>query len=84
MIQVIWDIYIREPKVFMEKLRKILGAHANKWMPKPMHEINTRWASNGLACENIIQGLYILNKDRDCFWVLLFKELASYYNDWRV
>ena len=84
MIQVIWDIYIRDPKVFMQKSKEILGSHAEKWMPKPMREIDTRWGSNGRACENIIEGLYITNEDGHCFWVLLFKELASYYNDWRV
>ena len=49
-----------------------------------MREIDTRWGSNGRACENFIQGLYITNDEGYCFWVLLFKELASFYNDWRV
>ena len=82
MIQVIWDIYIRDPKVFMQKSREILGAHADKWMPKPMREIDQRWGNNSIACKNIVQGLYITNDEGDCFWVLFFKELASYYNGW--
>jgi len=65
----------------MRTAAKILGPHAKEWMPKPMREINTRWGSNARACKNILEGFYIRNEDGDCFWVLLFKELSTYYND---
>ena len=76
-------MYIRDPTTYMNKAKEILGDHANCWMPKPMREINTRWGSNCKACKNILEGLYIVNDDRDSFWVLFFKEMASFYNDWK-
>ena len=82
-IHVNWDMYIRDPTTYMNKAKEILGDHANCWMPKPMREINTRWGSNCKACKNILEGLYIVNDDRDSFWVLFFKEMASIYNEWK-
>jgi len=67
----------------MRLAAKILGDKAKECMPHPMRELNTRWGSNCKACKNLLQGMYITNLDGDCFWVLLYKELASYYNDWR-
>ena len=83
MIQADWDIYIRDTRTYMRLAAKILGDKAKDWMPHPMRELNTRWGSNCKACKNLLQGMYITNLDGDCFWVLLYKELASYYNDWR-
>ena len=63
--------------------KMILGDHSKVWMPKPSRELDTRWGSNGKACKNILEGLHITNENGDSFWVLLFKELASFQNDWR-
>jgi len=48
-----------------------------------MREIDTRWGSNGRACKNLLEGIYITNADGHSFWVLLFKEMSTYYNDWK-
>ena len=67
----------------MNKAKEILGEHASCWMHKPMREFNTRWGSNCKARKNILNGFYIVNDNRDCFWVLFFKEIASFYNVWK-
>ena len=68
----------------MRKAKQILGSYSQHWMPKPSREIDTRWGANARSCQNIIEGCYIRNEDGENFWVLLFKELSTYYNDWRV
>ncbi len=67
----------------MHKAKEILIPHAKHWMPKPAREIDTKWGSNTSSCENILQGCYIVNKDGDNFWLLLFKEMSTHQGDWR-
>ena len=83
-IQANWDVYIRDPNVCMRLAAKILGQCAAKWMPKPRREIDTRWGANAKSCKNILEGFCVKNEDGDCFWVLLFKELSTHCNDWKV
>ena len=81
MMQVNWDIYIRDPQVYRSKAREILGPHAKLWMPKPARELDPHRGQNCRGCGNMIEGLRIVNEDGECFWILLFNGVASHYSD---
>ena len=72
------------PVEFMAVSRRILGEQAEKWTPKQMRELDTRWGSNGRAPENLLKGFNIVNQDGACFWILLFQELQSMADGWLV
>lgn len=83
MIQAIWNIYTRDPSLFMGKAKRILGPAWKHWRPKPTKERDTRFGSNGEAWDNILGGFYVVNQEGVNFWVLLFMELRDYYSDFR-
>ena len=86
MMQCIWNIYVRQPALFMrianEILDKIEGTEQYKtWKPSPKKERDTRWLTNGRNAEQILIGYYIQDENGTPFWVLLAERLALIKRD---